>query len=316
LVIQTIRNYLNTRKFVEVETPGIQAIYGGAAAKPFKTHLNALKMDAFLRISPELYLKRLIVGGFERVYEIGKNFRNEDIDRSHNPEFTMLELYQAYADFNVMKEITMDLYIEACKAVNGSSVADYDGKKINFKKPWQEYTMVDSIKKFASIDVEKLSDKELSALMKDVKVKVPVKPSRGEMIQALFEDKVEHELIQPTFITHHPIESTPLCKQCRIHPDKWVERFEPFAMGMELANAYSELNDPQRQRMLLEDHAKQLKKGAEEASPMDEDFVQAIEFGMPPTGGLGIGIDRMVMLLTGQTSIRDVILFPFMKSEK
>lgn len=315
-IIDTIRGELNKRSFLEVETPIVQAVYGGANAKPFKTHLNALKMDAYLRISNELYLKRLIVGGFERVYEFSKDFRNEDIDRTHNPEFTQIEIYQSFADYNDMKELVMDLYVAAAKALHGSTKFEYAGQMIDVKKPWKSYSVVEALQHFAGIDdAFSLPEKKLAALCKQHKIDLPDNPSKGQMIQGLFEELVEDKLIQPTFITHHPIESTPLCKPCREeHLSKhFIERFEPFIAGMEIANAYSELNDPVLQRKFLEDQANELRSGSEEAHPMDEDFVQAIEYGMPPTGGVGIGIDRMTMILTNNTSIRDVIFFPFMK---
>jgi lysyl-tRNA synthetase class 2 len=308
IIIQTIREELAKRGFLEVETRALQPIYGGAAAKPFKTHLNALNSDVYLRIATELDLKRLIVGGLDRVYEIGKNFRNEDIDRSHNPEFTAIEIYQAYADFRDMMELTEDLYVSTAMAVHGTTKFEYQGQEIDVKKPWKTFTMNSAIKEFANIDVEKMSEKDLLAQVprKDL---LPQKPARGEIIQGLFEQLVEEKLVQPTFITHHPKETTPLCKPCRDHPDL-VERFEPFICGMEIANAYTELNDPIMQRQTLEAQAKGKKEWANE---LDEDFLQAIEYGMPPTGGLGIGIDRMIMLLTNSASIRDVIFFPFMK---
>lgn len=314
-IIDSIRSILNSRDFLEVDTPTLQPIYGGAAAKPFKSHLNSLKMDVFLRISPELYLKRLLVGGLSKVYEFARNFRNEDIDRTHNPEFTGLEVYQAYADFNDMKDLVQDIYIAAAKAVHGSTKFEFQGHVIDVKKPWQEYTMSEALKKFAGIDTEKLTLKDISKLCKEHKLEVEEDQSKGKLIQALFEELVEDKLIQPTIITHHPVESTPLCKQCR-EPhfnENFVERFEPFIAGMEIANAYSELNDPVRQRKLLEDQANELRSGEEEAHPMDEDFVQSIEYGMPPAGGLGIGIDRMIMIITNNPSIRDVLFFPFMK---
>ncbi|MBI4140301.1 lysine--tRNA ligase, partial [Candidatus Woesearchaeota archaeon] len=315
-ILDSIRELLNTRGFLEVDTPVLQPIYGGANAKPFKTHLNALDMDVFLKIAPELYLKRLIVGGFEKVYEFSRNFRNEDIDRSHNPEFTGLEIYQAYADFNDMKELVEDVYINAAKKVLGTTRFEYQGKEIDLKKPWQSYTMIDAIRKFADIDVNKMSDKELFDFRITYNLEIEGDITKGKIIQALFEELVEDKLVQPTFITHHPKESTALCKECREPEHKdFVERFEPYIAGMEIANAFSELNNPITQRKLLEEQAKQLRAGAEEAHPMDEDFVQSIEYAMPPTGGVGIGIDRMIMILTNQPSIKDVILFPFMKKE-
>ena len=312
-IITTIRDVLDRRGFMEVETRTLQPIYGGAAAKPFKTHLNALNTDVYMRIATELELKRLIVGGFDKVYEIGKNFRNEDIDRSHNPEFTAIEIYQAYADFKDMMELTEDLYVAACKAVNGTTKITYQGKEIDFKKPWKTYTMVGAIKELGDIDVEALDDTGLLARVPRKEL-LPPKPTRGLLIQALFEQLVEEKLIQPTFITHHPAETTPLCKPCRDeHHKGMVERFEPFCAGMEIANAYSELNDPILQRKLLEE---QTRGQTEWGSEVDEDFMQAIEYGMPPTGGLGLGIDRMIMLLTDSASIRDVLFFPFMKVEQ
>ncbi len=308
-IIDTIRSVLNSRGFIEVETPVLQPIYGGAAAKPFKTHLNTLNQDVFLRIASELYLKKLIVGGLDRVYEIGKNYRNEDIDRSHNPEFTLIELYQAYADFKDMMELTEDLYVAAAMAIHGSTKFQYQGNEIDVKKPWKVYKMADAIKELGGVDVEALDDKSLLAKVPRREL-LPPKPTRGIIIQALFEQLCEEKLIQPTFITHHPIETTPLCKPCRDGHKGLVERFEPFIAGMEIANAYSELNDPILQRQLLEEQAK---GGSEWGNALDEDFIQAIEYGMPPTGGVGIGIDRMIMILTNAASIRDVLFFPFMK---
>ncbi len=314
-ILNSLRNELDKRGFLEVETPILQPIYGGAAAKPFKSHLNSLKMDVFLRIAPELYLKRLIVGGIERVYEIGKLFRNEDIDRTHNPEFSSIEIYQAYADFNDVRVLTEDLWVAAAKAIHGSTKFEFQGQVIDVKKPWQTYTMVEALKKFAGIDSEKLTMQDMNKLCQQHKLQVVANPSKGQLIQALFEELVEDKLIQPTFITHHPVESTPLCKPCREDhlKEHFIERFEGYIAGMEIANAYSELNDPVLQRSLLEAQAKELRAGSEEAHPMDEDFIEAIEYGMPPTGGFAIGLDRMIMLLTNNPSIRDVLFFPFMK---
>ena len=314
-IIDSIRKEFQARGFLEVETPTLQPIYGGGSAKPFKTHLNSLKMDVFLRIAPELYLKRLIVGGYDKVFEFCKNFRNEDVDRTHNPEFSMVECYQAYADFDDMKELIQDVYVAAAKTIHGSTKFEYQGHQIDVKKPWASYTMVEALKKFAGIDAWKLTEADLAKLCAQHRLEVEQNPTKGLFIQALFEELVEEKLIQPTVITHHPIESTPLAKQCR-EPHlagNFVERFEPYIAGMEIGNAYTELNDPVIQRKLLEDQAQQLKKGSEEAHPMDEDFVQSIEYGMPPTGGLGFGIDRMIMIITNSPSIRDVIFFPFMK---
>jgi len=312
-IIESIREFLKSRGFNEVDTPYLQTIYGGAEARPFKTHLNALNIDLFLAISPELYLKRLIVGGFEKVFSMARNFRNEGIDRWHNPEFTMMEIYQAYADYNDMMELTEDIYVYVCKKVFGTTKIQCQGKEIDFKKPWARMTMAEAIKKFAGIDVLKMSEKELLSFVKKNNVEYKHE-GWGWLIAALFEHYCEKELIQPTFVTDHPRELTPLCKVHR-KDERLIERFEPFCLGAEMANAYSELNDPELQRELLEKQQKLLIGGDDEANPFDSDFVNAIEVGMPPTGGLGIGIDRMVIMLTGQDSIRDIILFPFMKPE-
>jgi lysyl-tRNA synthetase class 2 len=313
IIINSIREILKKKGILEVDTPYLQAIYGGASAKPFKTKLNALDMDLFLAISPELYLKRLIVGGYDKVATIARNFRNEGIDRWHNPEFTMMEIYIAYADYNEMMDLFEEIYEYSCKKVNGSTKVKFRGKEIDFKRPWKRMTMSEAIKKFAKIDVDKMNEKELYNFANKNKIKVKNK-TWGFLVQGIFEHFCEEKIEQPTFIIDHPLETTPLCKLhrndslCRL-----IERFEPFCMGAELGNAYSELNNPILQRKLLEEQQKMLKKGDEEANPLDEDFLKAIEIGMPPTGGLGLGIDRMVMLLTGQDSIRDVIMFPFMK---
>ena len=320
LIFETIREILKKKGFVEVETPYLNTIYGGAKARPFKTHLNALDMDLFLSVSPELYLKRLIVGGYDKVFSMARNFRNEGIDRWHNPEFTMMEIYQAYADYNDMMDLLEALYETCCKKVNKSTVIEFRGKKIDFKRPWKRMTMREAIKKFVGIDVEKMTRDEIVKFVCEHKLECMLKKDKlswGEGVQAIFEEFCEEKIEQPTFILDHPLESTPLCKLhrndklCRL-----IERFEPFCMGTELANAYSELNDPILQRSLLEAQQKALSKGDEEANPLDEDFINAIETGMPPTGGLGVGIDRMVMLLTGQETIRDVLLFPFMRVEE
>jgi lysyl-tRNA synthetase, class II len=320
LIIDSIREILKKKNFIEVETPYLNTIYGGAKAKPFKTHLNALDIDLYLAISPELYLKRLIVGGYDKVYSVARNFRNEGIDRWHNPEFTMMEIYQAYSDYNDMMDLFEEIYEYCAKKVNKSTVVEFKGKKIDFKRPWKRMTMREAIKKWVGIDVEKMTREELVKFVCEKKLECMIKKdslSWGEAVQAVFEEFCEEKIDQPTFILDHPLESTPLCKLhrndklCRL-----IERFEPFCMGAELGNAYSELNDPILQRKLLEEQQKSLDKGNEEANPLDEDFINAIEIGMPPTGGLGLGIDRMVMLLTGQESIRDVLLFPFMKVEK
>jgi lysyl-tRNA synthetase class 2 len=311
-IIDAIREFLNSKGFLEVETPLMQPVYGGAEAKPFITHLNALDMDLYMSISPELYLKRLIVGGYEKVYTICKNFRNEGIDKSHNPEFTMLEIYQAYADYDDMMNLFEEIYEYALKKVLGKTEIEYQGQKLNFKKPWAKVPMVDGLKK-QGIDVKKMSDKELLKKAKELKLDAD-ETSRGLIIAELAKELVEPKLMQPSHLMNHTKETTPLCKVKRGAPEL-IERSEPFAYGMELGNIYSELNDPLLQRKTLEEQSKELKK-AGLAHPVDEDFINALEYGMPPTGGLGLGIDRMIMLLTDSPSIRDVILFPFMRSEK
>ena len=315
-ILDLIREFLKKKGFDEVDTPYLQSVYGGAAAKPFKTHLNALNMNLFLAISPELYLKRLIVGGYEKVFTIARNFRNEGIDRWHNPEFTMMEIYQAYADYNDMMKLFEGIFEYVAKKINGSTKIKFRGREVNFKTPWKRMTMSEAIKKFAKIDVDKIDEKKLLDFCNKNKIEYKEK-TWGWMVQAIFEHFCEEKIEQPTFILDHPLETTPLCKthrdekMCRL-----IERFEPFCMGTELGNAYSELNDPIQQRKLLEQQQKKLKKGDEEANPHDEDFVNSIEIGLPPTGGIGLGIDRMIMLLTEQESIRDVLLFPFMKPEE
>lgn len=312
-IIDSIRELMIKKEIIEVETPFLQTLYGGAAAKPFKTHLNALDIELFLAISPELYLKRLIVGGYDKVYTISRNFRNEGIDRWHNPEFTMMEVYCSYWDYNDMMNLMEEIYEYALKKVNNNTKILFNGKTIDFKRPWKRMTMIEAIKKWVGININKMSDEEISEFVKKNKIDSK-ENSWGWNVQAIFEQFCENKIEQPTFILDHPLETTPLCKKhrnkklCRL-----IERFEPFCMGAELGNAYSELNDPELQRELLEAQQKMLKKGDDKANPLDEDFINAIEIGMPPTGGLGIGIDRMVMLLTGQNSIKDVILFPFMK---
>ena len=312
-IISAIREFMKLHGFVEVDTPYLQSVYGGAEARPFKTHLNSLDIDLFLAISPELYLKRLIVGGFDKVFTIARNFRNEGIDKWHNPEFTMIEFYQAYADYNDMMEIFESIYEYACRKVFGTTKIKHGDVVLDFKKPWKRMTMAEAIQKFAKIDVLKMDAKELLDFADENHVEYREK-SWGALVAAVFEHFCEKELIQPVFITDHPKETTPLCKIHR-KDARLIERFEPFCMGAELGNAYSELNDPLLQKKLLEEQQEKLKKGNEEANPYDADFVNALEVGMPPTGGVGIGIDRMIILLASQPSIRDVILFPFMKPE-
>lgn len=312
-IIRNIKRILDSKGFLEVETPVLQPVYGGAAASPFISHHKALNINLYLRISLEPYLKRLIVGGFDRVYEIGKCFRNEGIDRTHNPEFTMLELYQAYADYNDMMNLAEELIVSTAIAVNGSTKVRFDGKEIDIKTPWKRIKLTDAIKEYAGLNIMSLSDDEIRDLLKKYGGEVKGDYIRGLAIDELFKVLVEDKLIEPTFITHQPVETTPLCKP-DIEDERFLQRFELFINGTEFANAYSESNDPVFQRKTL--YEQSLRRDIDdEAPPMDENFVQAIEAGMPPTGGMGIGIDRLVMLLTGEMSIRDVLLFPTMKPE-
>lgn len=315
-IIEAIREFLNAKGFLETDTPILQSLYGGANARPFQTHLHALNIPLYLRISDELYLKRLIVGGFEKVYEICRDFRNEGIDKTHNPEFTMIELYQAYADYNAMMDLCEEIWRYAAQKVLGTTLIEYQGVKIDLGKKWRRVSMLDLLKE-EKIDVEKMNDEQLLELAKKEKVKLQSE-SRGMVIAGLFEHFCEKDLIQPTFVLDYPEETTPLCKEKRDWKGKTnlVERFEPYIAGMEVGNAYSELNDPLKQKELFEKQEKELARGDTEAHPYDQDFVEALETGMPPTGGLGIGIDRMVMLFTHQPSIRDILFFPFMKPEK
>ena len=314
--VSTMRKFLENEGFMEVETPLLQTVYGGASAKPFKTKLNALNIPLYMSISPELHLKRLIVGGLEKVYTICKNFRNEGIDATHNPEFTMMECYWACADYNDMMKLTEDMYAHIFNEVLGTTKVNYQRVELDFTPPWKRVKMYDSVKKYAGIDVEKMTKEDLAAEIKkkgyDDKITVVEEDTKGTLVQELFELHAEDKYIQPTFIIDHPKESTPLCKAHRENPEL-IERFEPFVYGMEIGNAYSELNDPVLQRILFEEQEKAIAAGSEKAEPLDEEFLRAIEYGMPTTGGLGLGIDRMVMLMTDSKSIRDVILFPFMK---
>jgi len=315
-IISAVRRFLDDKGFVEVEIPVLQPVYGGAEAEPFKTFINAWKLDLYLSISPELYLKRLIVGGYEKVYTICKNFRNEGVDKTHNPEFTMMECYWSGADYDDMMELTEDLYVYVCEQVIGTTKIEYQGQKLDFKKPWKRIPMIDALKKFAKVDVKKLSEKDLFKLMDKHNIDYDKKMmNKGLAISELFEELCEDQMIQPTFIIDHPKETSPLCKIKRGNEDL-IERFEPYVMGWELGNAYSELTDPVLQRELFEEQEERGKKGDKEAHQKDEDFLRAMEFGMPPTGGLGLGMDRLIMLLTDSKTIRDVILFPTMKPEK
>ena len=311
-IIDAMREFLNSKGFLEVEVPTLQAIYGGANAKPFMTFHNELKQNMFLSISPELFLKRCIVGGLDKVYTIGKNFRNEGIDTTHNPEFTSMESYEAYADYNDTMTLTEEMIEFICKKVLGTTKVKYGDKTLDFKVPWQRMSMKDAIKKHYLLDVDKMKDDELKDKVRDLGVDAG-EGTKDEMINAIFEDQVESKLEQPTFITDYPKGICPLTKVHRKDKDL-VERFEGFVNGMELANAYSELNDPKDQEERLKKQEEARKKGDEEANPMDADFIRALEYGMPPTGGLGIGVDRLIMFLTNSASIRDVILFPMMRT--
>ncbi|WP_418773502.1 lysine--tRNA ligase [Hominenteromicrobium sp.] len=313
-IIKEIRNFLDGRGFMEVETPMLVSNAGGAAARPFETHYNALNEDVKLRISLELYLKRLIVGGLEKVYEIGRVFRNEGVDTRHNPEFTLMELYQAYTDYYGMMELTENMFRYLAEKVCGSAVITYNGVEIDLSKPFARLTMNDAIKKYAGIDFDEVkTDEEAKALAKEHHIEYEERHTKGDIINLFFEEYCEKELIQPTFIMDHPLAISPLTKKKPSDPTK-VERFELFINTWEMCNAYSELNDPidQRERFAAQDAA--FAAGDEEANHTDEDFLNALEYGMPPTGGIGYGIDRLVMLLTDSPAIRDVLLFPTMKS--
>ena len=313
-IIKEIRNFLDGRNFIEVETPMLVSNAGGAAARPFETHYNALNEDVKLRISLELYLKRLIVGGMERVYEIGRVFRNEGVDTRHNPEFTLMELYQAYTDYEGMMELTESMFRYLAEKVIGSTKFSYNGIAIDFGKPFERITMVDCIKKYAGIDFDEVkSDEEAKKLADEHHIEYEERHTKGDIVNLFFEEFCEKNLIQPTFVMDHPIEISPLTKKKPEDPN-YVERFEFFMNGWEMANAYSELNDPIDQRERFKDQEEQLAQGNDEANTTDEDFLNALEIGMPPTGGIGFGIDRMCMLLTGAEAIRDVLLFPTMKS--
>lgn len=310
-IIKFIRKFLDDRGFMEVETPILQPIYGGAAASPFTTHHNALDMKLYMKISPELYLKKLIVGGFEKVYDMNKNFRNEGIDRSHNPEFTMIEWYEAYTDYNYQMKQFEDLVSSLAKEITGSYKVTYQGKEIDFTPPWRRLTVFDAIKEYGNIDVEEMKPKDLFDALKKHGSERKAPASHGEMAAELFELVAEEHLWNPVFIMDHPVEISPLTKKHRSKAGL-VERFEPFVACMEIGNSYSELNDPEEQTKRLK--AQDAKRSTDkEAHPMDEDFLHAIDVGMPPTGGVGLGVERIVMILTDQASIRDVIFFPTMK---
>ena len=313
-VISSIRRYLDGQGFMEVETPMLVSNAGGAAARPFETHFNALDEDLKLRISLELYLKRLIVGGMERVYESGRVFRNEGLDTRHNPEFTLMELYQAYTDYHGMMDLTENLYRYIAKEVTGSEVLTYDEHTMDLSKPFERITMVDAVKKYANVDFNEVADTAAAKKLADEHhIEYEDRHEKGDILNLFFEEYVEEHLIQPTFIMDHPIEISPLTKKKPDNPD-YVERFEFFMNGWEMANAYSELNDPIDQRERFEAQEKAFEAGDDEANHTDEDFLNALSIGMPPTGGIGFGIDRMVMMMTNSPAIRDVLLFPTMKS--
>ena len=313
-IISAIRRFLDSQGFMEVETPMLVSNAGGAAARPFETHFNALDEDLKLRISLELYLKRLIVGGLERVYEIGRVFRNEGLDTRHNPEFTLMELYQAYTDYHGMMDLTEKLYRFVAQEVLGTTTINYRGTEMDLGKPFERITMVEAVKKYAGVDFEEIHTlEEARAIAKEKGVAYEERHQKGDILNLFFEEFVEEHLIQPTFLMDHPVEISPLTKRKPDNPD-YVERFEFFMNGWEMANAYSELNDPIDQRERFKAQEEQFAKGDEEANHTDEDFLNALEIGMPPTGGIGYGIDRMVMLLTDSPAIRDVLLFPTMKT--
>ena len=327
-IIQSIKKTLENNGFFEVETPTLQSIYGGANAKPFVTHHKALDIPLYLRISNELYLKRLIVGGFNRVYEFVRDFRNEGIDRTHNPEFTQVEWYQAYGDYNDSMNLFEEVCEQACIDIHGTTKVKYQDVEIDFKRPWKRIKMVDAIKEKTGLDIVSLKKSEIIEYMNDNSIEFDPKlsHSKGLLIAVLFEETCEEDLLQPCFVIDHPIDTTPLCKPLREYtfekleemkkdPEQviFVERFEPYIYKWELGNAYTELNDPIMQRKLLEEQVERGRGGEEETHPLDEDFINAIEIGMPPTTGVGLGVDRLVMLLTNSHTIRDVILFPLMK---
>ena len=313
-VISCIRRYLDDKGFLEVETPMLVSNAGGAAARPFETHFNALDEDVKLRISLELYLKRLIVGGMEKVDEIGRVFRNEGIDTRHNPEFTLMELYQAYTDYYGMMDLTENMFRYLAKEVTGDTKFVYNGTEIDFGKPFARLTMIDAVKQYAGVDFDEITTTEEAKKIADEKgVHYEARHSKGDILNLFFEEFVEHHLVQPTFVMDHPVEISPLTKRKPDKPD-YVERFELFCNGWEMCNAYSELNDPIDQLSRFEEQEKQFAAGDEEANHTDLDFLNALNIGMPPTGGIGYGIDRLVMLLTDSYSIRDVLLFPTMKS--
>ena len=314
-IFNSMRNFFNERGYIEVDTPVLQSIPGGAAARPFITHHNALDIPLYLRIANELYLKRLIVGGFEGVYEFSRNFRNEGMDRTHNPEFTAMEIYVSYKDYNWMMNFTEQLLEKICLDVLGTTEVKVGENLINFKAPYRRVSMIDAIKENTGIDINGMNEEQLREVCKQLHIEQDATMGKGKLIDEIFGAKCEGKYIQPTFITDYPIEMSPLCKQHRQNPEL-TERFELMVNGKEIANAYSELNDPIDQRERFEEQLKLSEKGDDEAMFIDQDFIRALEYGMPPTSGMGIGMDRLVMLLTGQTSIQEVLFFPQMRPEK
>lgn len=312
-LVNSMRNFLNERGYLEVETPILQPLYGGAAARPFKTHHNTLDMTLYLRIANELYLKRLIVGGFDGVYEFSKDFRNEGMDRFHNPEFTQVELYVAYKDYNWMMDLVEEMVERIALDLHGTTEVEVDGNVISFKRPWKRYTMYEAIEHFTGIDISQMDEAQLVEVAKKVGVQVTSAMGKGKLIDEIFGEACEGKLIQPTFITDYPVEMSPLAKKHRSHPGL-VERFEAVCNCKEICNAFSELNDPIDQRERFQEQLELGKRGDDESMVLDEDFLNALEVGMPPTSGLGIGIDRLTMLMTNSHSIQDVILFPQMKN--
>ncbi len=311
-VIARVRKFFDARGYMEVETPMMQALPGGALARPFETFHNALGLELFLRIAPELYLKRLVVGGFEKVYEINRNFRNEGIDAEHNPEFTMLEFYEAYADYGDMMNMTEELFLELSTTLLGKDEVRFGEETISFKRPWKRIKFMEAVSTFSGLAPSRFADRQ--GVVEYAGTLTPDKPplTYGKALDIIFDKHVKHNLVQPTFVTNPPIEVSPLAKPARDNPDE-AERFELIVAGMELANAFSELSDPVDQRRRFEQQAEEKKRGVTEAHPIDTDYIEALEYGLPPTGGEGIGIDRLVMLLTNRRSIRDVILFPLLR---
>lgn len=311
----SMREFLNKKEYLEVETPILQPLYGGAAARPFKTHHNTLDMELYLRIANELYLKRLVVGGFDGVYEFSKDFRNEGMSRFHNPEFTQMELYVSYKDYAWMMDLVEEMVEKIAMDLHGKTEIQVGDNLINFQRPWKRYTMYEAIEHFTGIDISKMDEATMAETAKKLGVEVDKSMGRGKLIDEIFGEKCEGQLIQPTFITDYPVEMSPLAKKHREH-EGLVERFEAICNGKEICNAFSELNDPIDQRARFEEQLELVKRGDDEAMLMDEDFLRAIEYGMPPTAGLGIGIDRLSMIMTNSNSIQDVLFFPQMKAEK